>query len=382
MTPQGARYAARRAFGNVGSLKEETRDSWGFRLLETVWQDVRYSFRSLLGTRVLTLVALLTITLGIGANTAVFSVVYAVILRPLPYPSPDQLVWVTQYFPRFDARLVSGNDFLLWQDQTVSFDKLAAWSVGTYAVQLDETPEQLRGVSISPSCFTALGVQPLAGRLFLPEEHGSQGDAVVLIGERLWRERFAASLAAIGQHFNIGRRPHVIVGVIPVHGEHIERGAFWIPLRLTQAQIGEPINLVRVLGRLKSAVNMQAAKAELQVLARRSQEEHFGGGSDSTTEVVSLHEKLVGDVKQSLFLLWAAVGLVLLLVCANVANLLLSRMSGRAYEISLKLSLGARRFRAYPAALDRKSHPVACWSRDRRTAGCQGNAAPARTSSR
>ena len=344
-SPNEARDRASRLFGPELLVKEECRDARGLRLWDEFSQDLHYSFRSLLGAPILTLAIILTIALGIGANTAVFSVIYSVILRPLPYPSPEQLVWVTQYFPRFEARLVSGNDFLTWEGQSVSFDSLAAWSAGAYAVQLPERPEQLRGVSVSQDYFPALGVQPLAGRLFLPDEHGPQGNEVVLIGERLWREYFSASAAAIGQSLSIGQRPHIIVGVIPRRGEHVEEGDFWIPLRLSHAQIGEAINLVRVMGRLKPGVSVQAAKSDLEVLARRSQEEQFGGPSDSTTEVIPLHEKLVGNVKQSLFLLWAAVDLVLLLVCANVANLLLGRMAGRANELSLKLSLGARRFR-------------------------------------
>jgi predicted permease len=343
--PEEALGLARLQFGRDLGVREDCREARGLRLLDEFSQDVRYSVRSLFGTPTITAVALLTLALGIGANTAAFSVINSVLLRPLPYPSPEQLVWVTQYFPRFDARLVSGNDFLAWEEESRSFERLAAWSAGTYTVRTDETAERVRGVSVSPNYFEALGVQPLVGRLFSTEEHGPAGDAVVVIGERLWRERFDASEHAVGELIQIDHQPHLIVGVIPTTGEYVEPGRLWIPLRLTRAQVGEPVNLVRVLGRLNPSVDAGAAATEIELLARRGQEAQFGAPSDSLVEILPLHEKLVGKVGQSLLLLWGAVGLVLLLVCANVANLLLGKMVGRASEVSLKLSLGAQPLR-------------------------------------
>jgi putative ABC transport system permease protein len=272
-------------------------------------------------------------------------VIYAVILRPLPYPDPERLVWITQYFPRFDATLVSGNDFLAWEEQAKSFETLAAWSAGPFAVEFDKNSEQLRGVSVSKDYLATLGVRPIAGRLFAVNEHEPGANAVVLLGEAIWRDRFDSSPDTVGTFVRINRQPHTVVGVLPRSSAHVERGDFWIPLRLTRAQVGDPINLVRVLGRLALHSDVRSAKTELELLARRSQEESFGSPSDSTAGIVSLHEKLVGNIRQSLFLLWGAVVLVLLLTCANVMNLMLARMSSRAREVSLKFALGARRVR-------------------------------------
>lgn len=340
-----ARRLARRSFGAELAIKEESRQARGLRWWDEFAQDFRYSLRSLASTPAVTIAALVTLALGIGANTAVFSVVYSVILRPLPFPDPSGLVWVTQHFPRFNARLVSGNDFLSWEEQSTKFQNLAAWSVGSYSVRSQAAAERRRGVSVSQGFFTALDVRPVTGRLFLPDEQALGKAAVVAIGERLWRERFASQSTAIGQVLNINRQPHTIVGVIPEAVENVERGDFWIPLRLVHADVGERMSLIRVLGRLKPGVSIEEARAELQVIARRSQQEQFGDASDSSAELVPLHEKRVGNVRQTLLLLWAGVGLVLVLVCLNVANLLLSRIADRASEISLKLSLGASRFR-------------------------------------
>ena len=345
LSPSEARSRARRIFGPQLAVQEDCRQARGLRLWDELNQDLRYGIRSLVAAPGLTLAIVLTIALGIGANSAVFSVIYSVILRPLPYPEPDRLVWITQYFPRFDSTLVTGNDFLDWQTEGESFESLAAWSAGPRAVRIGDTVESLQGVSISPAYFQALGEKPLAGRLLSTDEHQPGGPPAALIGERLWRERFIAQGSAVGRSIKIEREPHVIVGVIPQRGEDIEKGDLWVPLRLTRAQAGEPINLVRVLGRLRSGLGIESAKTELELIAHRTQERAFGAPSDSTTEIIALHEKLVGNVRRSLFLLWGAAGLLLLLVCTNVANLLLSRMAGRANEVSLKLSLGAGRFR-------------------------------------
>ena len=340
-----ARDEARRRFGHLTTIKEDCREARAVRVWDELFQDFRHAARSLLGTPLLSGVAALTLALGIGANTAVFSVVYAVILRPLPYPDPDRLVWVTQYWPRFDSRIVAGNDFLAWRGEQRSFAALGAWSAGPFAVEAGDAPEQLRGVLVSADYFAALAVAPIAGRLFTAAEHSVEGARVVLIGEPLWRERFASSETAIGSTVRINGEPHTVVGVVPRRAEHIEAAALWVPLRLTRAEPGQAMQLVRVLGRLNAGVELASAQAELQLLARRAQEELYGGASDASTEVTSLHERLVGNVRQSLFLLWAAVGLVLLLTCANVASLLLARLSRRTREVSLKLSLGARRSR-------------------------------------
>jgi putative ABC transport system permease protein len=200
-------------------------------------------------------------------------------------------------------------------------------------------------VLVSGGYFEALGIQPLAGRLIGANEHAPGGDRVALLGESLWRNHFGASTSAVGKTMRINNELYTIVGILPRSAEHVEPALFWVPLRLTIPQPGQPIHLVRVLGRLKPGVSLQAAQAELQLLATQARQQPTGGPIDSTAEVVSLHERLVGNVRQSLLLLWAAVALVLLLACANVASLLLARLSRRTREVSLKLSLGARRLR-------------------------------------
>ena len=370
MPAEAAAQAARKRFGNLQTVREECRDARSASFGETTLQDIRFSLRMLRKNPGFTAIAVLTLALGIGANTVVFSVARTVLLRPLGFEGEDRLMWIRLVNPQSGAseNLISWREMEDIRASTQSFDSIATFGFGDVPWEDGDLSDPVPALRVTPNLADALRLRPALGRMFLPSDSAAGDEAVVLISHELWQSRFGGSADVIGQTVRLDKKSRAIVGVLPPGlkfplerapvlgtGTILKAGqqSFWLPMSEPRGsdRTSRGARMFAPVARLKPGVAETAARAELAALGKRLAMEHPESNRNWSFEAVSFREQILGRTRQAIPLLAAAVAAVLLICCVNLANLLLARGITRQRELAVRLALGAGRARLVRALL-------------------------------
>ncbi|MGH9742145.1 MAG: ABC transporter permease, partial [Candidatus Acidiferrum sp.] len=309
--------------------------------------DIRYAVRLLAKSPGFTVVAVLTLALGIGANTAIFSVVNGVLLRPLPFRDPSRLVIVAEKSP-FPVISTSYENYLDWRDQSHSFESIQAVRAGAITLTGAGDPERLNVQMATAGLFSMLGISPQIGRTFLPEEDRAGGTPVALLSYGLWQRRFGGSHGILGKTIDLDSQPYTIVGVLPAGFQILQPADLFLPFMPWAKTLPDDRNWhpgIIPLARLKPGVSRAEARAEMVGITKRLEQQYPDYNTGTSADVVGLQDQLVKNSRPALLLLLGAVSFVLLISCVNVANLLLSRAASRGREIAIRAAMGAARAR-------------------------------------
>ncbi len=346
MTPEEAHYAALRRFGNVTLTQERSREMWGCTFAESVWQDVRFGLRQLGRSTGFTVVAVLTLALGIGANTAMFSIVDAVLLEPLPYSHPEQIVRVWEKTPDGEHGRISTLDFLDWKNQNTVFEAMAAECPDEFmALTGGDVPVELVAPRVSASYFSILSARPLLGRTFAPDEDQPGKEHVVVLSQRVWENRFGANPSVIGRSIQLNGEAYTVIGVMP--SRTLDWWAdIWVPVAFKPKEMTRDYTWFFVMARLKPGVTLEQAQQEMKILGARIAHDYPKSRKGWSVIVDSYAEQRVNStLRKSVIVLFVAVGAVLLMCCVNLANLLLVRGAEREREVAIRSALGGGRSR-------------------------------------